>query len=202
MTNVWSAEQISLGNGNNVRVRLSLHQESLSVAAVLATLSTDTAFRSWFTGLLANNAFRAYYWELPPLSSRLIDVPFEFVLTDAPELASCLSDPSPFQKQFGMHPSQSVVSFSNLGGDAFLIVPKPMSATTNYTHLSAFLRTGQDAQIHEFWKTVADTVTSRISATPIWVSTAGLGASWLHLRLDSRPKYYRYAPYKPDPAGA
>ena len=30
---------------------------------------------------------------------------------------------------------------------------------------------------------------------PLWVSTAGLGVSWLHVRLDARPKYYRHDAY-------
>jgi hypothetical protein len=30
----------------------------------------------------------------------------------------------------------------------------------------------------------------------IWMSTCGTGVYWLHLRLDSKPKYYTYAPYR------
>ena len=30
----------------------------------------------------------------------------------------------------------------------------------------------------------------------LWVSTSGLGVYWLHVRLDSYPKYYQHAPYK------
>jgi hypothetical protein len=29
-----------------------------------------------------------------------------------------------------------------------------------------------------------------------WLSTSGLGVSWLHMRLDSTPKYYNWQPYK------
>ena len=36
----------------------------------------------------------------------------------------------------------------------------------------------------------------RLSAKPVWLSTAGAGVSWLHVRLDDRPKYYGYAPYR------
>ncbi len=35
-----------------------------------------------------------------------------------------------------------------------------------------------------------------IGHTPLWLSTAGGGVAWLHVRLDSRPKYYGYSPYK------
>lgn len=31
---------------------------------------------------------------------------------------------------------------------------------------------------------------------PIWLSTSGLGVYWLHMRLDRRPKYYTYEPFK------
>merc|ERR1711957_1156939 len=33
------------------------------------------------------------------------------------------------------------------------------------------------------------------SKTPVWVSTAGSGVSWLSIRLDSRPKYYHHSAY-------
>jgi hypothetical protein len=29
-----------------------------------------------------------------------------------------------------------------------------------------------------------------------WVSTAGTGVPWLHVRRDTRPKYDRHAPYR------
>lgn len=34
-----------------------------------------------------------------------------------------------------------------------------------------------------------------LNDAPIWLNTAGAGVPWLHIRLDSRPKYYRYQPY-------
>ena len=36
----------------------------------------------------------------------------------------------------------------------------------------------------------------RVNEIPVWLSTAGGGVAWLHVRLDDRPKYYSYAPYK------
>jgi hypothetical protein len=38
----------------------------------------------------------------------------------------------------------------------------------------------------------------RLSASPVWLSTSGLGVYWLHVRLDTHPKYYQYQPYKVD----
>jgi len=31
---------------------------------------------------------------------------------------------------------------------------------------------------------------------PTWLSTAGTGVPWLHIRLDARPKYYHHLDYK------
>lgn len=39
----------------------------------------------------------------------------------------------------------------------------------------------------------------------VWLSTNGVSTAWLHVRLDSRPKYYHYLPYRkpyqPQPEG-
>ena len=42
----------------------------------------------------------------------------------------------------------------------------------------------------------------RLGGKPVWLSTAGLGVGWLHVRLDDRPKYYRHAPYVREEARA
>ena len=36
----------------------------------------------------------------------------------------------------------------------------------------------------------------RLGTAPVWLSTAGAGVSWLHVRLGDRPKYYGHAPYR------
>ncbi|MFN0016858.1 MAG: DUF6940 family protein [Pirellulaceae bacterium] len=34
-----------------------------------------------------------------------------------------------------------------------------------------------------------------VNVNPVWLITAGVGVSWLYVRLDDRPKYYGYGPY-------
>jgi hypothetical protein len=84
-----------------------------------------------------------------------------------------------------------VVAFANLGGDAFLVAPTPRAEPATYTHLAAFARGAPTTQQHAF--------TERLSDRPLWLSTNGLGVAWLHARLDSRPKYYSYPPYRQAP---
>merc|ERR1712241_203055 len=49
------------------------------------------------------------------------------------------------------------------------------------------------------WQELGQTLSERLrqvgSQTNIWVNTDGRSVHWLHVRLDSRPKYYRHSPY-------
>ena len=65
-----------------------------------------------------------------------------------------------------------------------------------YGHLAAFVREAPQAQRHTLWQVVGAALDERIGVRPTWLSTSGLGVSWLHVRLDSRPKYYQYEPYR------
>lgn len=70
-----------------------------------------------------------------------------------------------------------------------------------YTHLASFLRGAPSEQVHTLWQRVGMELEARLVAQgardiPTWTSTSGLGVSWLHVRLDSRPKYYQYRPFK------
>jgi hypothetical protein len=74
-------------------------------------------------------------------------------------------------------------------------VPCPRAKLEASTHLAAFVRAAPIEQVHELWRTLAVAIQGRLGTSPIWLSTAGLGVHWLHVRLDSRPKYYRHRPY-------
>ncbi|MEM8892222.1 MAG: hypothetical protein AAGD28_29855, partial [Bacteroidota bacterium] len=122
--------------------------------------------------------------------------PYEFVLVNSPSLARVSADRNSFAAKFN---EASVVSFKNLGRDASLIVPCPLDAVTDYPHLASFVRTAPEEQIHDFWKEVSMTYEADLGESPKWLSTSGLGVYWLHVRVDSRPKYYTYSPYRQFP---
>ena len=88
------------------------------------------------------------------------------------------------------------MSFANLGRDAFLVVPCPTGRLSAYGHLAAFLRGAQEEQKHALWALVGKLMEQRGGSKSVWLSTAGAGVSWLHVRLDDRPKYYGYGPYR------
>ena len=94
-----------------------------------------------------------------------------------------------------------MVSFSNLGKDAILIVPCQLArqSPNSYTHLANFIRLGNESQIKALWQEVARQMQKRLKdkqGKKIWISTCGLGVFWLHVRLDTSPKYYSYNPYR------
>lgn len=58
------------------------------------------------------------------------------------------------------------------------------------------MRQAPEPQKHALWQRVGAAMQRRLSAKPVWLSTAGAGVPWLHVRLDDRPKYYGHAPYR------
>ena len=119
------------------------------------------------------------------------------VLVDAPGLVSAVPEEGAFREHFSKDADgDGVVTFPNLGGDATLVVPCPVGPPSSYAHLAAFVRNASERQRHALFAALGASVLSHLSDRPLWVSTAGMGVYWLHLRLDSRPKYYRHAPYK------
>ena len=149
-------------------------------------------FRHFFIDQLAHVPFRAYHWETPPVTKQSIDQGFEFVVSRTPGI-DLPPDPSPFQQYFEYH--KDTVVFNNLGGDAKLIAPVPNQDHQNYSHIGTFTANADREKQSTFWKTVGKVTQDLISDQPIWLNTAGGGVAWLHVRLDSTPKYYRHHPY-------
>jgi len=103
-------------------------------------------------------------------------------------------------------------------GDSVLIVPCPVPsvvATTgtvsssstgdippvyrNFAHLKAFISSAESSQIVELLKRASSELLAYMQKHPnqrVWWSTSGLGVYYLHMRLDPRPKYYNWTPYK------
>ena len=167
--------------------------QPLPLAAAQTMLECDGAFVAGFCDLLAAHPFAAYFWETPVSTLATSAQPFRFVLARADALARTAADSSSFAAQLAG--GADVVDFDNLGGDARLIVPCAGSAG-GYAHLAAFVRTAPRAQQLALWRRVGQRWREATGRAPRWVSTAGLGVPWLHVRIDHRPKYYRHAAFR------
>ena len=63
--------------------------------------------------------------------------------------------------------------------------------------MGKFLRFAEKGQIVEVFKRVGKVIVEEIEKEKIvWLNTAGLGVIWLHVRMDTRPKYYKTKKYK------
>jgi hypothetical protein len=164
----------------------------LSWRQVLALWISDPEFCDFFSATLAAVPYRAFCWETAGLSTADMDTVAEVALIDNPSL-DVPAEQRDFQDYF--RTAEQVVVFANLGGDASLVVPCPRYRSANYSHLVAFLRTAPAIQQRALWAAVGAAVVERVSPVPLWLNTAGGGVDWLHVRLDSRPKYYRYPPF-------
>jgi hypothetical protein len=173
-------------------------------AAVLLHSSDarGAAFRSLLTESIASAPFHALFWETPPFGPASFRTrAFEFVLINAPALASARPDPRPFSAPLARARAAgtAAATFTNLGGDAILVAPvqRADGSSGECAHLASFLRTASDTDVAALWRSVGVAVAARAEQDgATWVSTSGLGVSWLHVRLDSRPKYYQHRPYR------
>lgn len=191
MRSLFQFKHIELDENRSYKYRLYKRDQRISFTDFLKFLRKQKSFRSFFINLLKQIPFQAYHWETPPVSLASKGQGFEFVVTDSPGI-DLPPDPGPFQKYFT---EDAVAVFRNLGGDAKLIAPRPHPQDYNYSHIGSFSRQAPLEQQHALWKKVGEVTETYLSDRPLWLNTAGGGVAWLHIRLDSRPKYYRYQPY-------
>ena len=207
---MWNARIDTLEAGRIRRVTIERDGKPAPYAEVLELWRGDDSFRALFIALLADAPYHAYLWETPPITRATATRAFEFVMLNSPALAGPIPDPEAFARHFeaaragaaragGDIAGADVAAFANLGGDAFLVAPSPRTPDDSWPHLAAFARTAPAAQQRAFWRAVGTTVADRLSDHPLWLSTNGLGVAWLHVRLDTRPKYYAFAPYRRSP---
>jgi hypothetical protein len=195
----WRADVSSLP-GAGVCIRISAGDRPVTVQSVLNALQTELRVASWFGARLATLPWRAFYWECPALTTATLSDPFECVALEAPSLVGLRAERGAFRAHLDAAPLGSLVAvFPNLSGDAVLVAPTEAEDGRGYPHLAAFLRAAPQAQIAAFFSALVSHALRSCRERPAWVSTAGDGVAWLHGRVDQRPKYYRYAPYRAAP---
>jgi hypothetical protein len=154
---------------------------------------SDDRLRELLQHEMRTAPYLAFRWETPPLTLGNQNQSFECLQHDSPDL-DVPANPTDFEAHF--HAAREVVRFTNLGGDALLVAPCPRSRAANYSHIAAFHRSAPTGQQHALWIEVAKAVLANLGKQPLWLSTAGGGVDWLHVRLDRRPKYYRHTAWR------
>jgi hypothetical protein len=193
---------------------LEVEANAAAVSSLLASCPYRAAF--WETPPVRPSQTHAAEMEFVLLDAPQLD---RFARRGGP-------DESAFAEHFGACREEHVgCVFESLGRDAVLVSPKPeryqsqrqqppksKAATkttvgaTNPAHLLAYLRSAPSSEQRAMWKLVGgtwlETMAGRLDQQrddPVWLSTSGMGIAYLHFRLDRRPKYYNYDPYKAAP---
>lgn len=192
---MYSCKTEEITDPKGYKYHILKKKKPLLVNDFIDGLKNDAGFRAYFNNLLAECPFKAFFWEVKPIIKKDLRQVFEFVLVENHTLALAKPDTHAFAEHFtrsGMY----ATSFFNLGGDALLVAPMPVTDVNSYTHLATFIRRAPAEQTNAFWQLAGQKYEQQLSELPLWLSTSGLGVYWLHLRLDSVPKYYSYHPYR------
>jgi len=193
-----SSEEMEGFQTEEISPTVQKYSSSLSHREFWRRIQHDAVFLAALIHRLRGTGFKAFFFETPPVTASTLDSKlFEFVIVEAPELVGVKQDSSTFSQYFKKN--RLSISFENLGGDAVLVAPVPNTDKPVYSHLALFVNEAPAKQVRECWKHLAKTVLETVERKGnerVWISTSGLGVYWLHFRLDSRPKYYQYQPYK------
>ena len=192
---MWSLTEATISNG--YRFAVNENGEAVSFREALVLLRDNRDFRGFLIASLQAVAFESYRWETPGYTQNSLDKMFEFVVLNAPSL-NRIADSTAFDAYIGRS-AKPVACFHNLGKDAYIIAPSCLKSAADYCHLGSFTRTAPISQQHALWSTVGRVGIELASTAPVWLSTAGDGVAWLHVRFDSRPKYYHYVEFKKPP---
>ena len=193
---MWKSQIETIKSNCIIKIKLFGDRQQLTYLKVIELWQSNSDFNFFFNSLLAKSPFAAYFWETPPVTSSTVDRGFEFVLVNNERLEKVSPNPNPFQKYFDSAGNREAIAFPNLGNDATLIVPCPCNEHSTYTHIADFVRKASQSQQQALWQTLGEAMQQNLNEQPIWLNTSGLGVHWLHIRLDSSPKYYNYQPYK------
>lgn len=172
----------------------------MSFLRAMNLLENSISFRLQVREALRKSGLKNIYWECPPVSRSTATQDFEFVVIEAIGLQNSPADPKPFEdKLISCQDRVRVISFESKDKDApaTLIVPCNHASLDSYAHLGIFLEKAPLEQQHELLKNVGHILLEKLSKTqnPIWLNTSGRGVKFLHVRLDTKPKYYIHMPY-------
>ena len=178
-------------------IRFAIHQanQNLSFREVFQKWQEEEAFIHFYQKSLLQFGFEAFFWEHPALTTELLEKDYECAVRKSKSLQKRMQDEAPFKEYLDQ--PQNYVEIPNRKKDSLLIIPTHLGDTVNHTHFGKFIQTVPAPQLVQLFQKIGFLALERIhTETPLWLSTAGLGVSWLHIRFDQRPKYYKVQAFK------
>lgn len=194
MSQEFKIEIIEQGE-NTVRFRVKNGELNLCFEDVFELWASNSKFVEFYKDELIKLNYEAFYWEHPAIKKEFLNKKYECILQRSRPLEHLPIDESAFIDY--INSKEQAADFMNLGKNARLIVPTKKTDKEIYNHMSKFIRLAAQEQIIELFKRVGNSILEKIESKKlIWLNTAGLGVIWLHIRMDTIPKYYKTTRYK------
>jgi len=150
--------------------------------------SWNQVLTGWYETPPDNFPNKSFLWNTSVIN-KYVDTPFEEAFLTDPTLPKD-QDYSSFKNYINRSNNEYVVAFPNLGNTAMLVVPMPKNRK-NFATLSDFNKNASEVQKNHFWKMVVKVIhVQKRYNENIWVSIHGHGVPYLHVRIDSKPRYY------------
>jgi hypothetical protein len=183
MYNIMTVDNIDFVKKDNIYYAAHIGKYMTWEAVIDSLINKSNTFTYKLIQFLLNVEYKAYFWECDKVNMKK---PFRFAIFNSKTLSERKQDDNAFKGSINCN--KNVISFPSLTKNVDLVVPCKRSHSTEYTSLATFSRSAPIKQQVAFWKKVAQNIKNGD-----WVSTSGLGVSWLHVRITSRPKYYHDA---------
>lgn len=135
---------------------------------------------------------KSFFYETSICTAEL-DIPYQQKFIPDSRLSSMQQDSTSFDKEIkkaSKKGNKYATSFTNLGGDATLIIPIPREGK-NFATIKDFMDNASITHQREFWKYASKIIQHLLKTqSGIYINTHGLGVPYFHLRIDTKPKYY------------
>ena len=133
---------------------------------------------------------KPFIWRTSCLTKGLSEFYREELIEDR-RLKGLKQNYEPFIEKFDLTSKKKhCVAKPNLGKDSILVVPT-LEKSKEFTNLFFFIKNASLEKQKAFWKQVAKEVKKRLKTHDrIWVNSPNLGVHYLHVRIDTKPKYY------------
>jgi len=139
---------------------------------------------------------KRFFYQTSVIDSNLSNE-YKEIYIESDKLEKISQDYNSFKEYFIKPKNKYVTSFTNLSGNSVLVVPVPNKTKTktkskhNYTTLKDFIDNAPLKKQKAFWIHVAECVIELLKIVDkVYLNTHGLGVYYLHVRLDTIPKYY------------
>jgi len=154
-----------------------------------------TDFIKFYKDEIIKLDYKAFYWEHPAINKEFLPKKYECILQRSKPLEYLPSNEIAFQDY--LFYKEQVADFMNIGKNARLVIPTKKSDKEIYNHMGKFITGATQEQIIAVFNRVGKIIINEIEEQElIWLNTAGLGVIWLHIRMDTTPKYYKTKRYK------